>query len=159
MRSSILALSLLPLLACSPATVPTKTPDPAESAALPKAPASKPQFEWIRVEGGSFQMGHPQVSSSLNAQVKVDTFEITKSEVTVEQYRACVEAGKCTAPHADCDWNSYEMGDNLPVNCVTPDQAAQLPPLQAQGSPPKQNGNMPPATGASKPCSPGAIWA
>ena len=130
MRLPLLPALFLPVLACSPAAVPQKASDPVQSEvaskALPKAPASKPQFEWIRVEGGSFQMGHPQVSSSLNAQVKVDTFEITKSEVTVEQYRVCVDAGKCTAPHADCEWNSYEMGDLLPVNCVTPDQAAQF---------------------------------
>ncbi len=48
--------------------------------------------------------------------------EFTKSEITVAQYRACVEAGKCTAPKSKsdnkyCNWG-YADRDNHPVNCV-----------------------------------------
>jgi len=53
--------------------------------------------------------------------------EFTRTEVTVAQYRACVEAGKCTAPksksyHKYCNWG-YTDRDNHPVNCVDWNQA------------------------------------
>jgi MYXO-CTERM domain-containing protein len=48
--------------------------------------------------------------------------EFTKSEITVAQYRACIEEGKCTEPksksdHNYCNWG-YSGRDNYPVNCV-----------------------------------------
>ena len=54
--------------------------------------------------------------------VSVATFEITETEVTVAQYRACVEAGRCSQPnagHEACTWN-HNPGEqeSHPVNCV-----------------------------------------
>ena len=48
--------------------------------------------------------------------------EFTKSEITVAQYRECVEAGMCTEPNSKsdskyCNWG-YTDRDNHPVNCV-----------------------------------------
>jgi len=50
--------------------------------------------------------------------------EFTKSEVTVAQYKACVEAGKCSAPNTGggCNWNQAGRGTH-PVNCVDWNQA------------------------------------
>ncbi len=53
--------------------------------------------------------------------------EFTRSEVTVAQYRACIEAGKCTAPRSKsddkyCNWG-YTDRDNHPVSCVDWHQA------------------------------------
>jgi hypothetical protein len=53
--------------------------------------------------------------------------DFTKSEVTVVQYRACVEAGKCSMPKSkdaqeNCNWG-YSDRDNHPVNCVDWNQA------------------------------------
>lgn len=53
--------------------------------------------------------------------------EFTKSEITVAQYRACVEAGKCTKPKTKsdskyCNWG-YSGRDNHPINCMDWNQA------------------------------------
>lgn len=62
----------------------------------------------------------------------VEAFCIDRTEVTVAAYRSCVEAGKCTKPHANSD-GSADSGGNcnqllearsgLPVNCITIAQA------------------------------------
>jgi formylglycine-generating enzyme required for sulfatase activity len=51
------------------------------------------------------------------------TFLIDRTEVTVAAYRACVQAGKCSAPRmgGSCNWNSGR--DDHPINCVTWGQA------------------------------------
>ncbi len=48
--------------------------------------------------------------------------EFTKSEITVAQYRECVNAGKCSAPRdksrdTGCNWGHVDR-DNHPINCV-----------------------------------------
>jgi iron(II)-dependent oxidoreductase len=50
--------------------------------------------------------------------------DFTKSEVTVAQYRACVEAGKCSAPDTggNCNWSPAGR-EAHPVNCVDWNQA------------------------------------
>ena len=59
--------------------------------------------------------------------VSLGAFEISKTEVTVAQYRACVDAGACTAPNDKsvikaCNWG-HSGRDNHPVNCVDWNQA------------------------------------
>jgi cysteine-rich repeat protein len=47
-------------------------------------------------------------------------FQISKSEITVAQYRACVDAGACSLPEvsATCNWG--KSGRDLhPINCVS----------------------------------------
>ena len=55
------------------------------------------------------------------------SFEMARSEVTVRQYQACVEAGACTAPDT-CDWGEPNWGvagrEDHPVNCVDWNQAS-----------------------------------
>jgi iron(II)-dependent oxidoreductase len=50
--------------------------------------------------------------------------ELTKSEITVAQYKGCVEAGKCSAPDTggSCNW-SQAGREAHPVNCVDWSQA------------------------------------
>jgi len=64
--------------------------------------AGRSGIEWVSIPGGSYEM--------------------SRSEVTVGQYRVCVEAGSCTAPTA-CDWGEPNWGesgrDDHPVNCVS----------------------------------------
>jgi hypothetical protein len=48
--------------------------------------------------------------------------EFTKSEITVAQYRECVDAGKCSTPKGrsedkECNWGHQDRSDH-PINCV-----------------------------------------
>ena len=56
--------------------------------------------------------------------VTVPTFQMTRTPVTVDQFKACVDAGACTAPgtHASCNWGQPDRGSH-PVNCVRWSQA------------------------------------
>jgi len=91
----------------SPAPVPPASHPPKLAGVTPAA-AEKAGLLWI----GSTPAG----------------IDLTRTEVTVAQYRACVEAGKCSAPKAadadnKCNWGAPDRG-NHPVNCVGYDQAA-----------------------------------
>lgn len=92
-------------------------------------------LDWVRIPGGSFSMG----SESGDADEKpvhdatVAGFDMTRTEVTVAQYRACVEKGACTA-RTTAEWvgisaenakfwssacNANVPGrDDHPMNCV-----------------------------------------
>ncbi len=79
---------------------------------------------WVRIPGGSFQMGSDAGESDEKPvhTVHVSSFELMKTEVTVGQYRKCVEAGACTAPNDKssatyCNWG-YSGREDHPVNCV-----------------------------------------
>ncbi len=81
--------------------------------------------EWVRIPGGSFRMGSNEQSDEKPVhEVRVKTFELAKSEVTVGQYGACVKAGKCTAPDTGeyCNWGKSGR-EQHPVNCVDWNQA------------------------------------
>ena len=83
-------------------------------------------IEWIRIPGGTFEMGSTEGSSDEKPvhRVRVEGFELAKSEVTVAQYRACVRAGTCTEPGSgsSCNWGKSGRDDH-PVNCVDWEQA------------------------------------
>ena len=92
--------------------------------------------EWILIEGGSFEMGYDGTSPTTKPEhtVTVPSFEMQKTEVTVYQYRQCVDAGVCSAPHSEDDldecrpyWgdNNWTMPEkrNYPVNCIDYTQA------------------------------------
>ena len=83
---------------------------------------ASPTIEWIRIDGGSFAMGsNIEVNEQPIHTVNVPSFEMAKTEVTVAQYRKCVEAGACTETAA-CNWG--ESGrENHPVSCVDWSQA------------------------------------
>ena len=80
----------------------------------------------VSVPAGVFRMG---CNSSVDNQcyddekpyhkVYLDAFSIDKYEVTVEQYGACVKAGKCKEPYTDmsCNWGRPDRVDH-PINCV-----------------------------------------
>ena len=83
-------------------------------------------IEWVRIPGGSFNMGSEDGDSDEMPVhiVMVPTFEMGKTQVTVDQYRACVEAGACTAPSTSewCNWGQSDRGKH-PINCVDWNQA------------------------------------
>jgi iron(II)-dependent oxidoreductase len=92
--------------------------------------------EWVPVAGGTFTMGNDAAPSPYSDfspwgpahQVHVPDFQMLRTEVTVAQYRACVNAGTCTLPmnpYGDSrDAYSHAGFDNHPVNNVTSSQAA-----------------------------------
>ena len=94
----------------------------------------------IEIPGGVFAMGTDDKDANLNEkpvhQVKVASFRLDRTEVTVEAYGACVAAGKCGEPErylgergnyrTFCNWRHPEGRGNHPVNCVDFQQAASF---------------------------------
>ena len=83
--------------------------------------------DWVLLTGDTFDMGSDDgLDHELPVHpVTVPDFEIWRTEVTVEQYQACITAGACTEPGYDdvyCNWNlvGFEL---YPVNCLDWDQA------------------------------------
>lgn len=65
------------------------------------------ELDWVSIRSGSFAMGceyASEYSSTLPVHdVNIKGFEILKSEVTVQQYSACVDAGECSEPYGAND--------------------------------------------------------
>ena len=76
-------------------------------------------IDFIRIEGGAFR-----ADEDLRYQVLVPTFMISRTEVTVTQYAACVEAGVCIALDS-IDAEAASSGE-LPVTRVTWSEARQF---------------------------------
>ena len=97
--------------------------------ALAGAPSNP--VEWVAINGGKFTMGTDSGENGFeNAkpihEVAIKTFDMSKTDVTVEQYAECVNKGDCTEPVTGgyCNWGV--AGRQLhPVNCVGWDQANQ----------------------------------
>jgi formylglycine-generating enzyme required for sulfatase activity len=83
-------------------------------------------IDWVSIEGGTFEMGsRTGDSDELPVHtVTVRPFQMSRTEVTVAQWKACVDAGKCTAPATEeyCNW-LVTGREAHPVNCVSWDQA------------------------------------
>jgi len=99
----------------------------ATDTAVPPPPGT--QLEWIQLVGGTFEMGSTAMANSQPVHaVTVPTFEMGRTEVTVAQYTACMDAGACSAPSAfspSCYAVDAEY-DDYPVNCVSHDQSAEF---------------------------------
>lgn len=86
--------------------------------------------EKVRVAAGSFLMGCSKGDTVCDVDegpqggtpVMVGEFDIDKYEVSVSEYRACVDAGKCSRPkvHSRNKYCNYDAKgrDQYPVNCV-----------------------------------------
>ena len=83
-------------------------------------------IKWLRIPSGSFVMGSNDGSSDERPihTVSVKSFLMSETEVTVGQYRKCVEAGRCTEPEGggSCTWGKSGKEDH-PINCVDWGQA------------------------------------
>lgn len=88
-----------------------------------------------RLKGGTFTMGNAAGEDDEKPphQVSVGTFFLDETEVTVSEYRACVEAGECPEPPANTGEGPAEDSlcnyrlphrERHPVNCVTLPEAA-----------------------------------
>ena len=68
--------------------------------------AGCPEITWVAIRGGSFMMGRRFRQYNWDDElpqrrVQVPDFQIMQNEVTVAQYRSCVEAGACSPPNCD----------------------------------------------------------
>lgn len=95
----------------------------------PEAATAPEALTWVPLPAGTFQMGRSdgEPDEQPAHTVHVAGFELTKTEVTVGQYRRCVEAGACTPPcdkasDAFSNWGRWGREDH-PVNCVDWHQA------------------------------------
>ncbi len=83
-----------------------------------------PDIDMITIPAGAFTMGCKGDDCPDDAKpahkVNLGEFKIDKYEVSLEKYRACVDAGKCPAPadFKDCNWAAQTKEDH-PVNCVS----------------------------------------
>lgn len=79
--------------------------------------------DFVRIDGGIFQMGAVyQSDAQPTHEVSVSAFEIGRAEVTIGEYRVCVEAGACTAPANDYAAMPSDR-ESHPVRYVTWNQA------------------------------------
>ena len=77
--------------------------------------------EWVKIPAGSFMMGSTDGKPNEYPvhEVTLKSFFISRTEVTVGQYRACVKAGKCSKPNTskNCNWGKSTR-DHYPINCI-----------------------------------------
>jgi formylglycine-generating enzyme required for sulfatase activity len=82
--------------------------------------------EMVYVNEGEYAMGAANGESDAIPvhRALLGAFGIDKHEVTAEQYRACVQAGACSAPSTgtNCSWGKADRGHH-PINCVDWSQA------------------------------------
>lgn len=93
---------------------------------LNSAAPSRPDLPWTRIEGGSFTMGSKEAEDEeAKFSIKLSPFYITRSEITVAQYQACINAGQCSVPSASANGCNYGLPgrDAHPINCITHGQA------------------------------------
>ncbi|MEM8963461.1 MAG: formylglycine-generating enzyme family protein [Acidobacteriota bacterium] len=83
----------------------------------------------IDLPGGSFMMGSDEITTMELPvhQVEIAPFQISKTEVTVAHYQACIEVGFCKEPRSHtasdtCNWQA-DGRDDHPINCVSWGQA------------------------------------
>lgn len=87
-------------------------------------------IQWINFPGGIFTMGADDLGeygAQPRHEVEIRPFEMAKTLVTVEQYKACVDAGACTTPAAvgRCNWG-VSGHEKHPMNCVDWEQARKF---------------------------------
>jgi formylglycine-generating enzyme required for sulfatase activity len=86
----------------------------------------KSSIKWVKIPGGTFMMGANDGAANAKPahQVAVSPFEMAKTEVTVEQYKACVDAGVCPTPVTgeSCNWGKADRS-KFPIDCVYWSQA------------------------------------
>ena len=78
--------------------------------------------DWITLESGSFMMGNATVDGESPVhEVNITSFQMMRTEITVAQYRRCVDAGACTSPLTGdfLTWSDTHENDNLALNGVS----------------------------------------
>ncbi len=97
---------------------------------VPAGPFSRPPTQ-VLVPAGPFWRGHPDgpphpfgnPDTHPMRLIEMSAFRIDRAEVTVGDYRRCVDAGKCSAALCRGQPEAH-VGPDLPVTCVSWRQAA-----------------------------------
>jgi sulfatase modifying factor 1 len=90
------------------------------------------QIDWAALPSGTYQMGAANPKAAVRDElppheVSVPAFDIMRTEVTVAQYRRCVDSGQCSAPKEGDESNWHATGrDEHPVNFVSWYQAKEF---------------------------------
>ena len=90
----------------------------ATAATPPRARTGATGIDWVTIPGGTFMMGDYNPK-----QITIRTFQMARTEVTRRQYKACVDAGACTAP--TCQWPPDPAHELYPAVCVDWNQARE----------------------------------
>ena len=89
---------------------------PLQAQALPCTP-NCPEITYVELTGGSFTMGDtrgvPFPVATPPTEVTVSDFTLSQSEVTVAQYKACVDAGVCSAPMMGSSSTTGEKSERI----------------------------------------------
>jgi formylglycine-generating enzyme required for sulfatase activity len=98
----------------------------------PKNTAVSSNDGMVKVPAGKFTRGSNSgdVDEKPMSEIYLNEYWIDIYEVTVDQYRACVDVGKCSKPDSGCNDGDYGNWDTSgrgkhPVNCVSWTQADQ----------------------------------
>ena len=78
-----------------------------------------PNLTFISINAGSYSMGNNAISNaSPEHQVTLSAFVVTRSEVTVGEYRNCVDSGACSPPQftqtSETEKSNYQLGEENP---------------------------------------------
>jgi len=113
---------------CCPAVRPpppttTVRPPPTTTIARPTTTAASCPAGFVFIPGGTFMMGAPSTEGDADEHpqhaVTVAPFCMSKLEVTVSQYQACVTAGMCIATKTESRCNASDASrTNHPINCI-----------------------------------------
>ena len=99
----------------------------------------KAGLRWVKVPRGRINQDHLQLDLTQNEErkmhskskkwIKVSSFLMSQTEVTVAQYRHCVQAKVCPKPDSfllddQCTWSDHpEKNENKPLNCISRENA------------------------------------
>jgi hypothetical protein len=97
----------------------------------PNVPSFRESGSMILVSGGRFEISAltGQAGIHLGAPRQLRSFLLDETEVSVESYSACVNAGWCKEPNSSgqnrCNWSRPERTQH-PINCVSWDDARRF---------------------------------
>ena len=87
------------------------------------------KIEWVYIKGGRFDMGSNQGKANAKPvhQVTLSSFEMMKTEITLEMYNACQEAGQCSTPWNQHDYTEEDERMGIDQFCSSPYDNKSLP--------------------------------
>ena len=73
---------------------------------LPCYDSACPNVTWVNFAGGAFSIGSNDLLAPIHERpernLRIPSFELSRTEVTFAQYKVCVDSGACTEPQGIC---------------------------------------------------------